>query len=135
MGVIFFGSTMTDYLLRSYVFPLGPLMSRYTMLQIFQRPVYSASSVVRMGRSVNGHRPKWTPYGSKTPQLMKTKLNTLYNVRGYSSRTKTHHQAIKGAGPTKGQHTNFVSFFSFFILFVSCQCWVLILTIETSNDA
>jgi hypothetical protein len=35
-------------------------------------------------------------------------LNTIHNVRGNSSYAETHHQPIKGAPPTKGQHISFL---------------------------
>jgi hypothetical protein len=49
-------------------------------------------------------------------------LNTIHYVRGNSSRAKTHHQPIKRAQPTKGQHISFLLiYFLFWILFVSCH--------------
>jgi hypothetical protein len=81
----------------------------------------SASNVVRTGRSVNGNRPKLTPCRSETPLPIKTKLNTIHNVRGNSSKAETHHQPIKGAPPTKAQHISILLVFFYFILFVSCH--------------
>ena len=73
----------------------------------------SASKVVRTGRSVNGNRPKWTPYRSETPSPIKTKLNTIHYVRGNSSRAKTHHQPIKGVRPISFLLVGFFNFVRF----------------------
>jgi hypothetical protein len=59
-----------------------------------------ASNVVRTSLKVNGNGLKWTPYRSETPSQMKTKLNKIDNVQGYSSMTTIHH--------------------NFYIVFISC---------------
>jgi hypothetical protein len=61
----------------------------------------SASHVVRMGRSVNGNRPKLTPCRSETPRLIKTKLNTIHYVRGTPHRPKLVISRWKGPRPQR----------------------------------
>ena len=105
--------------------------------------VLARLSWLRTGRSVNGKRPKWTPYRSKTPSPMKTKLNTIHYVPRNSPRAKTYNQPIKGVRPTKGQHISFLLvffllFLFYFVRFLAqrpAKTALPILTVYTCNDA
>jgi hypothetical protein len=65
------------------------------------------------------NRPNWTPCRSEIPSPITTKLNTIHNVRGNSSRAKNHHKPIKGARPTKDQHIGFLLVFPLFVSWLS----------------
>jgi hypothetical protein len=62
----------------------------------------SGSNVVRTGRSVNGNRPKLTPYRTETPCSIKIKLNTIHYVfAGTPHRIKLIISRSKGPRPQR----------------------------------
>jgi hypothetical protein len=83
----------------------------------------SASNVVMTGRSVNGNRPKLTPFRSEKTLTDQNQTEHSSLRSENSLQAETYDQAIKGAPPTKGQHIRLlvVFFFFFFNLFVSCH--------------
>jgi hypothetical protein len=108
-----------------YVVVLHSGLSRLELLEtvLISLPTHHWLQVVlamfvRTGWSVNGKRPKLTPYISETSLPIKTKLNAIHYVRETPQRPELIISRSKWPRP---QRVNLQVLCSFFIVFVSCH--------------